>query len=106
MLAIGLTLSSLFISKLRSTSAARNTTVSLYAADSAVEMCLYEARQEINQAPLVMSNGATFTVNDLGSGAPGSVDISNDCSGIGTTSFTFRATGRFRGTSRTLEISQ
>lgn len=104
MLAIGLTLTSLFISKLRSAAAARNAIAALYAADSAVEMCLYEARANVNDEPLEMSNGAAFTlttdsdqeISEAGGG----------CTQLGSGSFGFRATGTFRGSARTLEISQ
>jgi hypothetical protein len=103
MLGIGLTLTSLFISKLRSAAGARNATVALYTADSAVEMCLYEARAGVDDLPLDMANDAMFTVIT----ADGSdTDITDDCSAVGSGSFAFRATGLFRGSSRTLEISQ
>jgi Tfp pilus assembly protein PilX len=101
MLAIGLTLSSLFVGKLRSAAAARAATTALYAADSAVELCLYEARNGVNEPPLVMANGATVQIEELVSG----LDITDDCSALGS-SFSFRATGKSRSASRTLEISQ
>lgn len=101
MLAIGITLSSLFVSKLRSAAAARNATSALYAADSAVELCLYEARNAVDDPPLVMANGATVQVENLATGA----DITGNCSALGD-SFSFRATGKARSASRTLEISQ
>jgi hypothetical protein len=108
MLAIGLTLNALFISKLRLAAAGRNATVALYAADSAVELCLFEARTGTDEPTLKLDNGATFIVIDA---APGNNDITEDCSGLGglgTSSqpFGFRATGTYRGTSRALEISQ
>jgi hypothetical protein len=103
MLAIGLTLTSLFISKLRAAAATRNAMVALYAADSATEMCLYEARSGVNDQPLVFDTGATITIATTDIGSP---DISEDCSVIGSASFEFRATGNFRGSRRTLEISQ
>ena len=102
MLAAGLSLNSLFISKLRSAAAARDATIALFAADSASEACLYEARTSI-KAPLRldMKNGATYSVVDVSSGT----DITADCSKLGAT-YTFRATGNYRGSSRALEISQ
>jgi len=108
MLAIGLTLNALFISKFRLASAARNATVALYAADSAVEMCLYEARTATDDGKLVLGNGASLKIIDA---APGNADITDDCSvlaGVGTASqpFGFQATGTYRGTTRALEISQ
>ena len=101
MLAAGLSLNSLFISKLRSAAAARDATVALFAADSASEMCLYEARTGTNASPLTMINGATYVVVDVSKGT----DITADCSTLGS-AYTFRATGAYRGTSRALEISQ
>jgi len=108
MLAIGLTLNALFISKFRLAAAARNATVALYAADSGVEMCLYEARTMTDDSPLVLGNGASLKILDA---APGNADITDDCSslaGLGTASqpFGFQSTGTFRGTTRALEISQ
>ncbi len=100
MLAIGLTLSSLFISKFKAAAAQRNAVVALYAADSAVELCLYEARSGKDDPPLVMDNGATFTID---SGAQKGI---TDCSTLGSASFNFRATGAYRGSKRTLDISQ
>lgn len=105
MLAIGLTLSGLFISKLRSASAARDSTIALYVADSATEVCLYEARQKtVEPDPrLTFQNSAGFQIVDT---SPAQTDITVDCSVLGSSSFGFRATGTFRGVSRTLEISQ
>lgn len=102
MLAIGLALSSLFVGKLRAAAAARNAMVALYAADSASEICLYEARASVQDPALVMDNGATFTIVDVLT----NTDVSADCSALGSGSFDFRATGNFRGSSRALEISQ
>lgn len=102
MLAIGLTLSGLFIGKLKNAGAARDSTIAVYAADSAVEKCLYEARQKSPQPAMVMSNGATYTI----AGEPGDTDVTNDCSVLGDATFQFRATGTYRGVRRTLEISQ
>ena|ERR1051326_4488443 len=105
MLAIGLTLNSLFISRLRSAAQARSSIDALYAADSAAELCLYEARHGtvIPSPRLQLDNGATFQITLL---APGQPDITADCSALGTASFGFRATGTFRGVRRTLEVTQ
>ncbi len=111
MLAIGLTLNGLFLSKLRLSTAARNATIALYAADSGVEMCLYEARTGTDEGPLltfvkgfmVLGNGAKFKIVDS---APPNKDITADCSVLASGSFGFRATGTYQGTTRALEISQ
>jgi hypothetical protein len=102
MLAIGLTLSGLFIGKLKSAAGARNSTTALYVADSVVEMCLYEARNTVDEPPMIFSNGATYEIT----GGPADTDITDDCSTLGSGSFDFRATGSYRGVRRTLEITQ
>jgi hypothetical protein len=76
--------------------------IALYAADSAVEMCLYEARTPVNQPALVFDNGATIQITNSANQA----DITDNCSVLGSASFGFRATGTYRGVRRTLEISQ
>lgn len=101
MLAIGVTLSGLFVGKLRAAAAARDSTGAVYAADSAVELCLYEARQATNQDPVVFSTDATYQIINVATGD----DITDDCSALGET-FQFRATGMYRGVRRTLEITQ
>jgi hypothetical protein len=103
MLAIGLTLNALFIGKLQNAAAARNSTTALYAADSAAELCLYEAREHSPQPPLTLPNGVTYTIISTAAGNP---DVTADCSALGSASFGFRATGTYVGVSRTLEISQ
>jgi Tfp pilus assembly protein PilX len=108
MLAIGLTLSGLFISKLRGAAAARDSMVALYAADSAVEICLYEARTGTTdpEPRLVFPSGVLIQITDI---TPTQTDITSDCSVLSaapSASFGFRATGTYRGVSRTLEISQ
>ena len=105
MLAIGLTLSSLFLGKLKSAGAARDSVVALYAADSAVEKCLYEARQGTDEPPMIFSNGATYIVVDS-AGGPMILDLTDNCSLLGSSSFGFRTTGAYRGVRRSLEISQ
>ncbi len=103
MLAIGLTLNSLFLGKLKSAVAARDSVVALYAADSAAEKCLFEARQNSDQPAMEFANSATYTVVNLAAGTP---DVTDNCATLGSTSFQFRATGTYRGVRRSLEISQ
>lgn len=102
MLAIGLTLNGLFIRKLRAAGVARDSVAALAAADSAAEMCLYEARHGIDLAAMTFENEATFSVADLATGT----DITADCSTVSSASFGFRATGTYHGVRRTLEVSQ
>ncbi len=110
LLAIGLGLTNLFIIKIRNVSRQRATTDAIYAADSAAELCLYEARTGANYNDPAstmndgtLDNGAMFTIEDLGN--PGTF-IEDDCSVLGSGSFSFRATGTYRNVSRALEISQ
>lgn len=108
MLAIGLTLNALFISKFRLAAASRNATVALYAADSAVEMCLYEARLATDDnpggnPPLALGNDSIIEIINA---APPNDPVTDDCSVLGGAAFGFRAIGTYRGTSRALEISQ
>ncbi len=100
MLAIGISLTGLFIGKLKRSRAAVDSTVAIYAADSAAERCLYEARSGAQQSLLTLSSGATYVI------ASGSSDVTNNCSVMSGGSFTFRVTGTYRGVSRALEISQ
>lgn len=112
MLAIGLTLSGLFIGKLRSAANARNSTIAIYAADSAVEKCLYEARQQPadgDKPSLTFEyTGADYEIRgtDEQDGAPTDGDITADCRSLNTNLFNFKATGIYRGVRRTLEITQ
>lgn len=105
MLAIGLTLGSLFIGKLKSASAVRDSITALYVADSAAELCLYEARQGA-PAPSPRMEFAGTVLFEIKSTEPGNPDVTGDCSVLGSSSFGFRATGTYRGVRRTLEISQ
>lgn len=111
MLAIGLTLSSLFIGKLRSAASARNSTVAIYISDSAVEKCLYEARQQpADVFPLTFEGvtGADYEIQgtDEQDGDPTDGDITASCKSLNTNLFNFKATGIYRGVRRTLEIIQ
>ncbi len=103
MLAIGLTLNALFISKLRSASAIRDSVGALYAADSGVEKCLYEARQNSNQPHMTFSIEVDYAITSTATSSP---DVTDNCASLGSGSFGFRSTGTYRGVRRTLEISQ
>jgi Tfp pilus assembly protein PilX len=100
MLAVGITLNALFVSKLRLANAERNTIVALYAADSGAEECIYEYRTGTDEPALTMDNGATVTITDIASGT-----TVTDCSTQLTPPEQFRSTGAFRGATRALEIS-
>lgn len=100
-----MTLTAIFVPKIRTVGEAVNSAVAIYAADSAAELCLYEARQQpalLATRPL-MTNGATFTIASL-SASP--LDITPDCTILGSGSFEFRAVGTYNSVSRALELSQ
>ncbi len=99
MLAIGITLTGVFISRLKRSRAAQDTIIAVYAADSAVEHCLYEARTGV-AGPLTLTSGATYVI------ASGSTDLTASCTALSAGTFDFRATGTYRGVSRALEVSQ
>ena len=105
MLAMGLTLSGLFISKLRIASNARNSTVAIYIADSVVEQCLFAARMQADPAHMTFQEGGTYEVVGADDGEP-EATITDDCMSLDSGLFHFRATGIYRGVRRTLEITQ
>lgn len=61
-LAMSLTLTSIFIPKIRLSGETKKSSAALYAADSAIEWCIYVIRHGSVPAP-IMSNGATYTVS-------------------------------------------
>lgn len=103
MLAIGLTLNGIFVSKLRAAGATRNATVALYAADSGTELCLYAARTATPGLRLEMENGATVTVKNLTSGA----DVTDcaDPAQLDPNAIFIQVIGEYRRSARALEVS-
>ncbi len=95
-LAITLTLTRIFIPRIRSITEATDSLGAIYAADSAIEWCLYSNR---SKNPLlaqpVMANGATYQI--FSGNSPSS------CPGGGP--INYRTVGTFRGVSRSFEIS-
>lgn len=63
-LTITLTLANTLLPRLRSAGEATNSIGAIYAADSAVEWCLYTQRGRVPAVPQppIMSNGATYTI--------------------------------------------
>ena len=105
-LGISMALIAVFVPKLRLLRGAASSTVAIFAADSASELCLYEARKQAIPVPLaspLMTNAATFTVASLS--AP-EQDVTGDCRPLGVGTFKFRATGMYQGISRSLEVTQ
>lgn len=114
---IAMGLLNVFIPKLKTLQEASYSVRALYAADTAAELCLYEARtQPATAVPrttppgsppnygTILTNGSIFTISSL-SASP--VNVVNDCRplGVGDT-FKFRATGQYKGVARSLEVSQ
>ena len=105
MLGISLTLVNIFSSKIQSVIETSNSAKAIYAADTAIEACLFEARTQ-PATPIarpILTNAATFTIASL-SATP--VDVTNDCRPIGSQGFSIRGLGTYLGISRALEISQ
>jgi hypothetical protein len=101
-LAIGMSLISLFVGRLTTAGQMKNAIQALYIADSSVELCLFEARQNTNEPPLTWPSGSRYQIVNLSN----SSDITNNCSGLGTGAFTFRAIGTVGGVRRALDIAQ
>lgn len=101
-----LTLTSIFVPKIRVVGETVNSAVAIFAADSAAELCLYESRFQPPEAVArpILTNGATFTIASLSSAGP--VDITADCRVLGSGSFEFRAVGTYNSVSRALELAQ
>lgn len=93
----------IFAPKIRSVYESVNSAVALYAADSASEVCLYEARRQVGPVPRLLPPGVSIKIASL---SATEVDVTNDCKPMGKNYFTFRATGTFRGLSRSLEVTQ
>jgi hypothetical protein len=97
MLAISLTLTSIFIPKIKSIAEAADSIGAIYAADSAMEWCLYNNRG--NNPPLsqpIMANGSTYQIFRDGS--------LSTCPGGET--LNYRTVGTFRRVSRSFEVSE
>lgn len=103
MLAIGISLSGLFISKLKRARSVYDSAIAIYAADSVTERCLYEARHSGPPQTLSLLSGITYTI--VG-GPTFATNVTADCSSLAADTFQFRVTGTYRGVSRALEISQ
>ncbi len=96
LLSIGLTLSAIFLPKIRASSEIKKSSTALYAAESAIEWCLYVNRHGAVALP-VMANSANYE-NALVK--PSRAFVAGDCSGS-----QIRAIGTYQGISRTFEIS-
>ena len=105
MLAIALGLIGVFLAKLKTVGEAVNSTGAIYAADSGVEMCLYEANYKVPAGALDsgrLANGGQFSIKQL-TPAEALLVPGTDCTAIATESF--RVLGEYRKTNRSLEVS-
>mgnify|MGYP001583620788 CR=1 len=93
-LSIVLTLSLIFIPKIKSASDVKNSATSLYAAESAIEWCLYVNRIGVVSLP-VMSNGAVII-----NGITNLPFVAADCA-----TPPIKALGTYQGVTRSFEIS-
>ena len=96
-LAITLTLTRIFIPRIRTITEVANSIGALYAADSAMEWCLYNNREKSpSLAQPVMANGSTYQIY-----RGGSLSV---CPGGET--LNYRTVGNFKGVSRSFEVSE
>ena len=97
-LSIVLTLTLIFSPKIRTAGDIKRSVTALYAADGAVEWCLYVNRRSPPQptpAPPTMNNSAVYI-----NGITGSNFVASNC-----LSLPIRAVGTYQGVTRSLEIS-
>ena len=96
-LAITLTLTKIFVPRIRAITEATDSIGAIYAADSAMEWCLYNNREKTPPlARPVMANGSTYQIYSDGN--------PSDCTGGEEPNF--RTVGTFRGVSRSFEVSE
>lgn len=89
-LAVALTLTAIFLPKIRAVvNAGEGSVGAIYAADSIIEWCIYMNRGNPVRPQPVMANGATYTL------------VPADCTVIPTTN---QAVGTYQGVSRSLQF--
>ena len=97
-LTITLTLASIFVPKLRSISETANSVKAIYAADSAIEWCLYGNRYPLAPLPSpTISDNASNKIYDAAG-----VEVAN-CS---AQPLNYRAVGSYGGVNRSFEVSE
>jgi uncharacterized repeat protein (TIGR01451 family) len=105
MITASLSLTRIFLPKIKGINNSTNSTIAVFAADSAAELCLYQSRKQLSPSPLsnpLMTNGAMVTIASL---SASEVDVSSDCRALGNTTFTFRAKGTYRGVTRAFQVN-
>ncbi len=97
-LSITLTLSAIFIPKIRISSDVKNSVGAIYAAESGVEWCLYVNRIGAASQP-IMSNGASYINGNTGNPFLTPSPVPGECVSP------IKSTGTYNGVTRSLEIS-
>lgn len=97
-LSIALTLSAIFIPKIRTASDVKRSVGALYAAESGIEWCLYVNRIGPASQP-IMSNNASYINGNTGNPFPIVPPVPGDCVSP------IKSLGAFQGVTRTFEIS-
>ena len=98
MLAITLALTGIYLPRLRAVGDASAGSIgAIYAADSAVEWCIYNNRGNQSLPQPTMTNGSTYTLKDPATGA------SSGCPA--STTLDVQAVGTYRGVSRSLQVT-
>jgi hypothetical protein len=95
LLSITLTLSLLFLPKIRASSEIAKSSAALYAAESGLEWCLYVYRHGVVAAPIMANSAAIINGNTEAS------FVVSDCQTPNTSA---RAIGTYQGISRALEV--
>ncbi|OGN00849.1 MAG: hypothetical protein A2651_03160 [Candidatus Yanofskybacteria bacterium RIFCSPHIGHO2_01_FULL_42_12] len=96
-LTITLTLTRIFIPRIRTITEAANSVSAIYAADSAIEWCLYTNRGKTpSLAQPAMGNSATYQIYNNG----------NPSICPNGEALNYRTVGTFRGVSRSFEVSE
>lgn len=97
-LSIALTLSAIFIPKIRTAGDVKRSAGAIYAAESGIEWCLYVNRIGLAAQP-VMSNGASYINGNTGNPFPTPSSVPGECVSP------IKSTGTYQGVTRTFEIS-
>jgi len=93
-----ISLASIILPRLRVSAQLKSSVGALYAADSAIEWCLYRAKDPSAAAP-VMQNGAVYTLYVAGTQDP----PSNSCSTVGSPAV--KSVGIYQNVTRSLQVS-
>lgn len=98
MLSIVFTLSSIFLTKMKSAGDIKRSVVAVYAAETAIEWCLFVNRIGPVDRP-IMSNGASYVNGNTNNPFPAVPPTPGECVSP------VRATGIYQGVTRSFEIS-